>query len=108
MDMITRTRECTCGLHAQPFYFFLIPKKDHQAQEGTVSCDMKQQGCNKQVTPTFGVSQPENSLESVLIPVDSPITLGTVSMCRMEWHGGDFDSVVLKRMESKCKHSHSW
>lgn len=90
MDMITRTRECTCGLHAQPFYFFLIPKKDHQAQEGTVSCDMKQQGCNKQVTPTFGVSQPENSLESVLIPVDSPITLGTVSMCRMEWHGGDF------------------
>lgn len=59
-------------------------KKAHYAEkDGAVSCDVKEWGCDRQATPPFGVWQPENSLEGVLIPVDAPTMLGRVGISGM-------------------------
>lgn len=46
--------------------FLFFPKEAHRAEEeGAARCDMKEQECYKQTTPVVGISQAENSLESV-------------------------------------------
>lgn len=79
VDAAARTWQCMGGLSVMCCF----QKNASWREGGAVSSDVKDRRCDRQATPLFGVWHPENSLESVLIPVNVPTMLGMVHISSM-------------------------